>query len=285
MRKLNWFGQVRAQLFLVLVGLYVIIPLWALLNVALDTSIVGPPLHFSLFPVEPSLDHFVQVWRNPYQSLSFLDTLRNSLIVSVSASALAVAFGVSSAYAFARFRFPGQKIGLFGLLLGTLLPPVALMTPLYILLSAFGIRTTLLGLIVSYAAFTIPFCLWNMRNAFQAVPRDLEEAAFIDGADQWTAFLRVSLPLALPSIAVAALLGFLFGYTEFAIAWLFVQTEDTVTLAMAVIALVGRTPEWGRQAALALMMSLPVLLIFLLLRRYLLSGALLGFAHGEEGGE
>ena len=106
------------------------------------------------------------------------------------------------AYAFARFRFPGRRSGLLALLVGALLPPVAMMTPLYILLSALQLRTSLLGLMIVYAAFSMPFCIWNMRSAFQAVPAELEEAAFLDGASHWKAYWRVTLPLALPAIAL-----------------------------------------------------------------------------------
>jgi ABC-type glycerol-3-phosphate transport system permease component len=108
------------------------------------------------------------------------------------------------------------------------------MTPLYILLTVIGLRTTLFGLMIVYTAFSMPFCIWNMRAAFQTVPRELEESAFLDGATPWMAFWRLTLPLALPSIAVAAVIAFLMGYSEFALGWLFVQTSDNVTLAMAI---------------------------------------------------
>jgi arabinogalactan oligomer/maltooligosaccharide transport system permease protein len=198
------------------------------------------------------------------------------LIVAGGAALVSVALGASMAYAFARFRFPGRKAGLLALLAGALLPPVALMTPLYILLSTLGLRTKLVGLVLVYAAISMRFCVWNMRAAFQSVARELEEAAFLDGAGFWTAFWRVSLPLALPAIAVAALIAFLTGYTEFAIGWLFVESADNVTLAMAVSGMQGQSGAWSKQAALALIMSVPVVLMFLLLQRYLLRGLLIG---------
>src|SRR4030042_6628061 len=108
-------------------------------------------------------------------------------------------------------RFTGQRTGLFGLLLGALMPPVALMTPLYILLTFLGIRTTLLGLMLVYTAFAMPFCIWSMRSAFQAIPKELEEAAFLDGASMFKTFIWIDLPLALPSITVAMLVVFMSG--------------------------------------------------------------------------
>jgi arabinogalactan oligomer/maltooligosaccharide transport system permease protein len=151
------------------------------------------------------------------------------------------------------------------------------MTPLYLLLEAVHLRTSLLGLMIVYTAIAMPFCIWNMRASFQAVSKELEEAAFLDGAGPFTAFLWVTLPLALPSIAVAALVAFLVGYTEFAIGWLFIESSENVTLAMAVSGVIGQLGGSGASlAALAILMSLPVVIIFLLLQRYLIDRLLIG---------
>jgi arabinogalactan oligomer/maltooligosaccharide transport system permease protein len=278
MRETKGWQQVIYQLILGLVALFVLVPLWGTVYLAFDGGIRGIPLGFRIWPEEFTLDIFVQTWKNPSQTLSFLELLKNSLIVSGGAALLSVIAGTSMAYAFARYRFPGRKVGLFALLAGALLPPVALMTPLYILLTILKIRTSLLGLIITYTAFAMPFCIWNMRAAFQAVPKELEEAAFIDGATPVLAFWRITLPLALPSIAVAALIAFLTGYTEFAIGWLFVESPDTFTLAMAVSDLLFRSGRtgWSYLAALSIMMSAPVVLLFVLLQRYLLNRLIVG---------
>jgi ABC-type glycerol-3-phosphate transport system permease component len=139
------------------------------------------------------------------------------------------------------------------------------MTPLYVLLSAAHLRTTQLGLLLVYAGFSMPFCVWLMRGAFRVVPRELDEAAVVEGAGSWAIFRHIALPLALPSILVAGLLAFLVGYSEFAIGWLFVDRADLVTLAMAVsgtgVGLQGG--QWARMAALSILMSLPVVVLFL----------------------
>lgn len=282
MRKLSRRGQILTQIALALVGLFVLIPIWALLNTSFEGAFSTLPTYLRLWPEEFTLAAYRSAWVKPAQTLNFLGLLKNSLIVSGGSALVAVAFGMSAAYAFARFRFSGRQAGLFGLLLGTLLPPVALMTPLYMLLTWVGIRKTLFGLMVAYTAFAMPFCLWNMRSAFQAVPVEIEDAARIDGATTFTAFVRITLPLALPSIAVAALIAFLIGYTEFAIGWLFVESSKTVTLAMAIAETAGFFGQgWSLAAALAVLMSLPVVIIFVLLRRYLLEGVTLGMVHEE----
>ena len=276
MRRVTKRQQVVIQLGLVAVALFVLVPIWGLARLALDGAIKGAPTDFRIWPEQFTLEVFRHVWEKPSQTLTVPGLLRNSFVVAGGAALCSVALGASMAYAFARFRFPGHRAGLFGLLVGALLPPVALMTPLYILLSALGLRTSLAGLMIVYAAFSMPFCVWNMRAAFQSVARELEEAAFLDGASWWSAFWRVTLPLALPAIAVAALIAFLIGYSEFAIGWLFVESGENVTLAMAVSGMSGQTGAWSKQAALALLMSLPVVAIFLLLQRYLIRGLLIG---------
>ncbi|MFN2183282.1 MAG: ABC transporter permease subunit, partial [Anaerolineae bacterium] len=229
MRRIGLGRQIATQIILALVALVVLLPIWGLLRLAFDAALKGAPLTFRIWPETFSLIAFQKAWDAPSQSLSFLGLLRNSLIVAGGAALISVVLGASMAYAFARFRFPGRRTGLFGLLLGVLLPQVAVMTPLYVLLSAIGIRASMLGLMIVYTAFAMPFCIWNMRAAFQAVPNELEEAAFLEGATPLVAFWRITLRLALPSIAVAGLMAFLVGYTEFAIGWLFVESGDNVT--------------------------------------------------------
>ena len=220
----------------------------------------------------------LQVLDRPYQSVTFINLFRNSLTVSFAAALGAIVFGLSLAYAFARFRFPGKKTGLYLILLTAMLPPIAFMTPLYIVLSILKIRTTLYGLAIIYAAFAMPFCIWNMRAAFQAIPKELEEAAYLDGASNFRTFLNISLPLALPSIAVSALIAFLMGYSEFAIGWLFIDRSEYVTLAMSIYAILasGSAQPWSQIGSLALIMSVPVVVIFIILQRTLLEQMLFG---------
>ncbi len=279
MHKLPHWKHVLYQFVLLIIALFVLLPVWGVAYLAFDGGVKGSPTEFHFWPQQFTLEAFARMWTRPAQSLSFPGLMQNSLWVAGGAALASVGLGASMAYAFARFRFPGRQVGLFALLVGALLPPVALMTPLYILLTALHIRTTLFGLMVVYAAFAMPFCIWNMRAAFQAVPKELEESAFLDGANHWIAFWRIALPLALPSIAVAALIAFLIGYSEFAMGWLFVERSDNVTLAMAMAALVNPvniSESWVNLAALAIMMSLPVVGIFLIVQRALLSGLLSG---------
>lgn len=279
MHKMPVWRQILTQVSLLAIGMFVIVPIWGIARLAFDGSLKSRPTEFHLFPKQFSLEAFLEVLHHPYPSVDFNILLKNSLLVSFGAAILAVILGASLAYAFARFRFPGRQLGLFALLLAAFLPLVAFMTPLYIILSLLKIRTTLLGLTIVYTAFAMPFCIWNMRSAFQAVSKELEEAAFLDGAGAFTTFVRVTFPLALPSIAVAGLIAFLMAYSEFTIGWLFVEKASTVTLSMAIYSMVqgmGGAQPWSFLGSLALIMSIPIVVIFLILQRTLLERMLFG---------
>jgi arabinogalactan oligomer / maltooligosaccharide transport system permease protein len=278
MHKISPLRQLGTQLLLALIGLFVILPIWGIIRLAFDGSLQSRPTEFLLLPKEWSLTAFMDVLDKPYQSVDFDILLKNSLIVSFGAALIAILLGLSLAYAFARFRFPGRQMGLFALLLTAILPPVAFMTPLYILLTMLQIRTTLFALVIVYASFAMPFCIWNMRAAFQSISKELEEAAFLDGASDFKTFIYITLPLALPSIAVAGLIAFLMAYSEFAIGWLFVEKADTVTLAMAIYAIMqsGNAQPWSYLGSLAIIMSIPVVIIFILFQRTLLERLMFG---------
>jgi ABC-type glycerol-3-phosphate transport system permease component len=282
MRRLNWRRQALTQVLLVIIALYVILPIWGIARLAFDGSLVSRPTEFRLLPKEFSMKSFLAVLDRPYQSVSFGILFRNSMVVSISAALISLVLGASLAFSLARFRFPGRKPLLFVLLLTAVIPPIAFATPLYIVLSMLKIRTTLFALILVYSAFSIPFCIWNMRVAFQAVPRELEEAAYLDGAGEFSTFLNITLPIALPSISVAAMISFLMAYSEFAMGWFFVEKPSTVTLAMSIYAMVqsGSAQPWSVLGSLVIIMSIPVVILFIIFQNTLLEKML--FTTGED---
>lgn len=278
MRKPNFTRLILSQLALLLIGLFVILPIWSMARLAFDGALLSRPVEFRFTPKEFSIAPLLQILDRPYQSVTFANLLQNSLTVSFGAAAGSIVLGLSLAYGFARFRFPGRKAGLFLMLLTAMLPPIAFTTPLYIFLSILKIRTTLLGLSIVYAIFAMPFCIWNMRAAFQSLPKELEEAAYLDGAGNFRTFWSISLPLALPSIAISALIAFLMGYSEFAIGWLFIDRSENVTLAMSIYSILasGAVQPWSQVGSLALVMSVPVVIVFIILQRTLLEQLLFG---------
>lgn len=277
MHKMKWWKQILFQIILIVIALYVILPIWGMARLAFDGSLLSRPTEFRLLPKEISFSSVLEVLDRPYQSVNFITLFRNSMVVSIGSALLAIVLGSSLAYALARFRFPGRKPMLFLLLLTAVIPPIAFATPLYIVLSLLKIRTTLMALVLVYTAFGMPFCIWNMRVAFQAVSKELEEAAFLDGASSLKTFGYVTLPLALPSISIAALISFLMAYSEFAIGWFFVDKAETVTLAMSIYAMVqsGNAQPWSVLGSLVLIMSIPVIIIFVVMQRTLLDRMLI----------
>jgi ABC-type glycerol-3-phosphate transport system permease component len=281
-------GRIARLAFLLVMAAFVLLPIWVLIVMATDGSLTGYPDGFHPLPVNPTLERFVTAFTRHEGVLDYLGLLKNSLLVAGSSALAALVLGATMAYAFARLRFPGSHGGLVVVLGGAFLPPIALALPLFVLfvslekavpaIGTFGLRDSVLALSIMYAAFALPLAIWLMRAAFRAVPADLEEAAFVDGATLFTAFRTITLPLAMPSILVAALVAFLLGYSEFALAWLFIDSTENVTLAMVLAeAQTGVfTANWGGTAAHALLMALPVVVVFVVLQKALLQGAMAG---------
>jgi len=281
MRNISVLRQILTQFLFILLGSFVLLPIWGMMRLAFDGSLRGRPTEFFFFPKEWSFTPFLQVLDKPYQSVEFEVLLKNSLLTSAGAALFAILLGISLAYAFARFRFYAHKQGLFAILLTAFLPPVAFMTPLYIVLGILQIRNTLFGLVLVYASFALPFCIWNMRAAFQSIPKEIEEAAFLDGAGDFQIFQKIIFPLALPSIGISGLIAFLMAYSEFAIGWLFVDKASNVTLAMSIYAMVqtqysGGAQPWSYLGSLAIIMSIPVIIVFLIFQYTLLERMLFG---------
>jgi arabinogalactan oligomer/maltooligosaccharide transport system permease protein len=274
-----------AHVVLILFSLFSIFPVWWVVAMALDPHSVAQPTELVLLPKGVSLQSFINVIAHPTEidGLSFWQLLGNSVALSAGTTLLGIVLGASAAYAFSRFHFWGRKLGLMSFLVLQMFPAVASIAPLYVLLSALHIRTSLLGLAIAYTAGTLPFAIWNLKGYFDTVPKDLEEAALIDGCTQTGAFLRVILPLSTPAVAITALFGFMTAWTEIVLAWTMLENPKTFTLAMALYGMVGQystTKPWSEFAALAIIISLPVVIVMLLLQRFIVSGLTNGAVKG-----
>lgn len=258
--------------------------LWVL-AMALDPSSQARPTALKLIPARVAGDAFQHILQRPLDvdGVTFAQLLLNSLMVAGGTSLLAVLLGASAAYALARLPFPGRRIGLGGLLLLQMFPAVVSLPALYVLLSNLHLRTSLVGLAIAYSAGALPFAIWNMKGYFDTVPKELEEAAQVDGCSTGSAFFRIVLPLSAPAMAITALFGFMTGWTEIMLAWTFLEHPQTFTLSMALYALVGEygtTRPWSEFAAMALLVSLPVVVVMLWLQRWIVSGLTAGAVKG-----
>lgn len=207
--------------------------------------------------------------------------LWNSILVSAGATLVGVALAVSAAYAFSRFQFPGRRASLMGFLVTQMFPGTMMMIPLYILLDTLGLLDQMSGLILVYATTSLPFCVWMLKGYFDTIPKDLEEAALIDGASRFQIFWRVIVPLARPAIAVTALFSFMTAWNEFVLAKTLMGREELYTLPVVLKGYVGKEDvAWGRFAAGAILVSLPVVGLFFALQRQLISGLTAGAVKG-----
>jgi arabinogalactan oligomer/maltooligosaccharide transport system permease protein len=289
--------QVGLQIFLLAVTVTVLFPILWIFSLALDPRNIDKPLELTLIPPGASLAAFRRVLLEPFHLLcrnpndtsscmTFLLLLKNSLLVALGTSLFAVILGASAAYAFSRFNFIGRQAGMLGFIVLLMLPSTATLVPLYVLLSQLKLgseplRTTLIGLSIAYASGTLPFAVWNLKGYFDTVPKELEEAALIDGASVTQTFLRVILPLSVPALAVTVLFSFMTGWTEFVMAWSFLEDPSRFTLAMALRSMQGQfSTPWSDFAAMSVLMSIPIVLLFFALQRYIVSGLTVGGVKG-----
>jgi arabinogalactan oligomer/maltooligosaccharide transport system permease protein len=212
----------------------------------------------------------------------FSKWLLNSAIVALATTALSVFLSCTAAYAFSRFRFPGRRAGMMSFLVSQMFPGTLMLIPLYIILVKWlGLGSTRIGLVLVYSMTAIPFCVWMMKGYFDTIPKELEEAALIDGASAGTIFWRIVVPLARPAIAVTALFSFMTGWNEFIQAATFMDKEAMYTAPVGLRFFVGGfQQQWGFFAAGSIIVSIPVVALFLFLQKYLVSGLTAGSVKG-----
>jgi arabinogalactan oligomer / maltooligosaccharide transport system permease protein len=240
-------------------------------------------LSASPVPSDVTADHFRDLFtaRGPNGELVFLRHAANSIIVALLTTVVGVALSCTAAYALSRFRFPGRKTSLTTFLVVQMFPATLLLLPLYVILNKLGLLNSIVGLVLVYSTTAIPFCVWTLKGYFDSLPRELEEAARIDGASPWMIFRRIILPLARPGIAVTALFSFMTAWNEFIMASTFMTDQSRYTLPVLIQSSVTEfSADWGLFAAGAVVTSIPVMIAFYVLQRYLVGGLTAGAVKG-----
>ncbi len=269
-----------------MVGTYGVLVVFAFIAVYPVTRIVTVSLRpgdqllstsLALIPEGATLDNF----RELLFETEFLRWLFNSLVVSLVVTVTGVALASTAGYALSRFRFRGRGGMLSGLLVTQMFPATMLLLPLYVVLIQLQLLNSYLGIIVIYSATALPFCVWQMKGYYDTIPVALEEAARIDGCSPWQAFTKVVFPLAAPALVITALFSFMSAWNEYVVANVVLQDTDLFTLPLGLKMFQGSmTTQWGLYAAGALLVSVPVVLLFLVLSRYLIGGLTLGAVKG-----
>ncbi|TGQ38434.1 MULTISPECIES: carbohydrate ABC transporter permease [unclassified Mesorhizobium] len=210
-----------------------------------------------------------------------LDYFRNSLIISVTSTLIAIAIGMASGYAFARYRFRAKSAMFLGLMLTRTVPGIALSLPLFFVYARLGIIDTHFGLILAYVALNVPFTIWLIDGFFRQVPKDLAEAAQIDGCTRWQAFWQVEFPLAGPGIASAGIFAFLTSWNEFALASQLTRSINSKTLPVGLLDYTAEfTIDWRGMCALAVVMIIPALTLTFIVQKHLVGGLTSGAVKG-----
>jgi arabinogalactan oligomer/maltooligosaccharide transport system permease protein len=214
-------------------------------------------------------------------SESFWIWTRNSVIVSIGTTLLGLALAIPAGYAFSRFKFRGRDPAMFAFLLVQMFPGVIILVPYFLVMKALGLLNTSFGLILAYSVTALPLCVWMLKGFFDTVPRELEEAALMDGCSQTQVFWKIVLPLSLPAVAVTALFSFLAAWNEFLLALTFNTSESMYTLPVGLASLISSTGQaWGDFAAASLLVSLPVVVLFIVFQRFLIEGLSAGGVKG-----
>jgi arabinogalactan oligomer/maltooligosaccharide transport system permease protein len=220
-------------------------------------------------------------YRNVLLNRDFLLWLWNSLIITFATSTVGVVLASTGAYAFSRWAFPGRRQGLIFLLTTQMIPAAMLMVPIYILAIQFDLINSWRGVVVAYSVQSIPFSIWILKGYYDTIPIELEQAAMVDGASRLGAFYRIILPLSTPALAIAYLFNFTQVWNDFILARIMLQRAELFTWPLGLQRMQGQfQTQWGEFSAAAIMVSIPVMILFLASSKWLISGLTVGSVKG-----
>jgi multiple sugar transport system permease protein len=287
-RRDRWKNTLNDLLLWLVLFIFFIPVLWIVLtSIRLRSEVnAHPPVWI---PTGFSLDSYKILFGMPTPdgafgmggSIPVAEYARNSIVIALISTLFAVLFGTLAGYVFSRFRFRGKNAIYLGMMLARAIPGIALSLPLFIVYARIGLSDTVSGMIITYVALNIPFTAWLMDGFFRAIPKELDEAARIDGCSAWGAFVRVDLPLALPGAAAAGIFAFLTSWNEFALASIITRTPASRTFPPALFEFTGQfVTDWRGMTAMSVLMLIPAVAFVALVQRQLMEGLTSGATKG-----
>jgi ABC-type glycerol-3-phosphate transport system permease component len=261
---------------LLIFGIWTVLPMYWIVVTAIkpDLLIYREP---QLVPSQVTGDHFAFV----LTKTPFLVYIKNSVLVTLVTTSLAMAIGTLAAYAIVRLSFRGRQWLARAVVVTYLVPGSLLFIPMFQVVYSIGLIDNIVGLMVTYLTFTVPFATWMMIGYFRNVPSELEDAALVDGCSRVQALARIMVPIALPALAVVALFAFTLSWNEFLYALVFIGSDSQKTLTVGLIGLVrGDTFPWGPMMAAALLGAIPPTLVYIVSQRWVVAGLAAGSVKG-----
>ena len=281
-RGMSLLSQIISQLLLLLIAVSVLYPILWVVSMSFDPRDISRPTELRLNPFQGglSLKAYQQVMKQPTANpVSLGQLMFNSFRLATITGLLSIIVGVFASYSFSRLRFKGRQVLMVAVLTVLMLPSIATLPALFVLLNKvqwsvgghlFNLRNSLIGVGLAVLSGSLPFAIWNMKGYLDTIPKELEEAALIDGCTPNTAFFRVTLPLSTPVLAVTFFLGFMSTWTEFSTSWLFLTNAKDFTLMMALYNMIGQYADstpWSRFAAMSILIALPVTIVYLFVQQ------------------
>lgn len=278
------FKTIIIHVTLIIACIIAVYPVLRVVTISLRPNDTLLTTSLRIIPENATFDNYKEVlFGNVAKSRNsdFFLWLWNSLSIVSVTSVISMLLAAVSAYAFSRFRFPGRATGLVFLLTTQMIPAGMLLLPLFIMLAKLKMINTSLGLIIAYSVTAVPLTIWTLKGYYDTIPVDLEEAALIDGASRITVFTRIIIPLSTPALAIAFLFSFMGGWSEYLVARVVLQINETYTWPLGIFNYAQQfTVSWGKFSAASVMIAIPVMGLFLYSSKWLISGMTLGSVKG-----
>ena len=280
-RKKKRSGRLGWNLLALAIFVVMIFPVYWMFTTAFKSTDDINRLTPTWFPTHPTLDHFRDAMNRPY----FWSSVVNSMIIVGITVAISVALAFLAAVALSKYRFTGREVFIVLLIGIQMLPQVGLVIPLYVVLAKYGLtkdQGVYLGVIITYMTFALPFAVWMLRGFLVNIPKELEEAAMVDGSSRVGAFFRILLPLVAPGLVATSVFVFITSWNEFIFAYVLLndQSKQTVTVWLSEFYGTSRQIDWGGLMAGSILAAIPVLIFFVLVQRKIAFGLTSGAVKG-----